>query len=88
MSEIENTPPQQAPEPDPKTAGYEAVVAFNWGVKRISNDIVFLNLSHPRHSGLTFVLPAPMAAAIAARIIEALQGDAPTSPASPAPTLQ
>jgi hypothetical protein len=76
------------PKLDPKLAGFEAVVAFNWGVNRISNDLLFLNLSHPRHGGMTYAVPAEMAAAVAARIMQALQGDAPTTPASPAPTLQ
>ena len=42
---------------DPKLAGFEAVLAFNWGVTKISSDTYLLNISHPRFGGLSFHLP-------------------------------
>ncbi len=73
---------------DPKMAGFEAVVAYNWGVGRISSEAILLNLSHPRHGGLSYVIPDDMARALIARMQEVLATTGGQQPAPFAPTLQ
>jgi len=73
---------------DPKTAGFEAIVGFNWGVTRLGSEAVLLNLSHPRFGGLSYVMPIDMARALLSRIQEVLSAPPPGTPAPVNPTLQ
>ena len=78
----EKKPPTAA---EMQHAGFEAVVAFNWGVTRFG-DVLMLNLSHPRHGPLSFALPLPLAQALVAALQERLASTAPTPPPVP-PTM-
>lgn len=71
-----------ADQPNPALAGYEAVVAFKWGVNRIADGVVTVSLSHPRVGGISYLLTAGDAKAIATALQEALAPKDATPPAS------